>query len=300
MALIVLPLLLGGHAAAEVNLVQTVNDKQEGVDSVFAVFDQPPAEGNLLVAVAGNRDGSAAPTTPSGWSVALSSPSGSPGQIVYYRIAGPAEPSTVIVKGYPITSRRGLHLYEYSGVDTSDVLEDSDEATGSGTNVSAGSVTAAGEALVVTAVTINANSHFSGWADSFTEQQDFVNAGTPTTKSTGVPSEEVHSTSVDGGQLTTGGVLVVSISWARNSPSGLSAVWMFTYNRPAIRSASWVESSKTFPTMIPPSAGLGAKRCWLLATKSWITPALASVAAGPWMWAPVTSPVRSVNPKYEP
>jgi len=176
--------VLAADCLAEINLVQDTSETVEGETSISATFTYAPTEGNLLVAIAGNRDGSPAPTTPDGWSVAISSPTGNPGQIIYYKVAGASESSTLTVGPYSISTRRGLHLYEYSGVDQYNLFVDADEASGSGVNVSFGGVTTLQEAVTIVGVTINANSHFSGWSDSFTERNDFVNAGTPTSKST--------------------------------------------------------------------------------------------------------------------
>ena len=154
-----------GDCLAEINLVQDTTETAEGTDTVAAVFSLPPTEGNLLIAVASNRDGSAAPATPTGWTVLMSSPTSTPGQIWYYKVAGASESDTVSVGPYPIDSRRGLQLFEYSGVDTAAIVVDTASASGTGQNISPGSVTAGDAYVALMVLTQNANSHLSGWTN---------------------------------------------------------------------------------------------------------------------------------------
>jgi putative cofactor-binding repeat protein len=208
--LVVLLTVTASDCLAEINLVQDTSETWENSNSVSATFSHTPTEGNLLVAVAGARVGSAAPTTPAGWTVIISQPTGSPGQIMYYKIAGASESAILTVGPYSNSTSRGLHLYEYSGVDTSDVLEDTASASGSGLSLSSGNVTTADEAMTLAGVMTNANTTISSWSDSFQEWNNFINAGTPTNKSRYGGADWV---SIDAGTFSTTATADASGAW---------------------------------------------------------------------------------------
>lgn len=143
-----------------------------------ASFTAVPAAGNLLVAVASTR-ANGVMTTPTGWSVAVSQTgTAAPDQTIFYRRAGPGEPMTLAVTTTAIGTGNGLQLFEFNGVTT---LIGSGSAAGSGTAVSAGSVTTtnARSLLVgVLATSINkSSSSYGSWTNTFTERNDFF-AGT--------------------------------------------------------------------------------------------------------------------------
>ncbi|UCG61613.1 MAG: right-handed parallel beta-helix repeat-containing protein [Candidatus Zixiibacteriota bacterium] len=198
----VLLAVAAGDCLAEINLVQDTSETAQISNSVSATFSQTPTEGNLLIAIAGNRIGSTAPSTPSGWSLLIDEASGTPGQIIYYKIAGASESATLTVGPYPISTSRGLHLYEYSGIDTLSPIGDSVSTSGSGLNVTSGDVTTDDEALILAGVTINAITSFSSWSNSFEEINDFINAGTPVNKTV---YASAHLMSYDAGTFSTTG-----------------------------------------------------------------------------------------------
>lgn len=178
------------EARAAITFVQTATGVTNGGTSVSATFGATPTQNNLLIAIAGNRDANASgPTTPGGWSVALSQPNNSPGQIIYYKIAGAAEPSTVTVSGYGTSTRLGLHIYEYNGINVSSPLDQTASASGTGTTVSSGTtaVTAQADELLIAGVVVNNTNNpvttISAWTNSFTQRNNFANGGGPTTRS---------------------------------------------------------------------------------------------------------------------
>ena len=126
-------------ANAQVTLVQKKTGTTGSGTSVSATFDSPPTLNNLLVAIVGNR-ASSTPTTPSGWSVAISETSNSPGQVIYYKIAGASEASAVTVN-YTVVTALALQLYEYSGISTSSPLDQTGSSSGTSASVSSGSIT---------------------------------------------------------------------------------------------------------------------------------------------------------------
>lgn len=181
------------QAQAVISLVQTANDVTNGGTSVSATFSSTPTQDNLLVAIVGVRD-SVTINTPSGWSTAISE-AGSPGQAIFYKIAGASEPTEVNFTDIVSSSTRlGLHIYEYSGVNA---LDQASSDTGTGTAVSSGSVTttSANEAIIAGFV-INAGTSFddASWTNSFTEQNDFANSGDSKLRSTYAGADRILST----------------------------------------------------------------------------------------------------------
>ncbi len=171
---------------AAITFVQTKNGNSNGATSVSATFDTAPTENNLLVAIVGNRDSSTAPTTPSGWSVAISETSNTPGQVVFYKIAGASESSTVTVSNYGTSTNLGIHIYEYSGISTSSPLDQSNSANGNSATASTGSITTtySDELLIAGLVSNDREASFSSWTNSFFERNDFhITSGKPGDKS---------------------------------------------------------------------------------------------------------------------
>ena len=143
--------------------------------TVSATFDATPIAGNLLVAIVGASTTSSI-STPDGWSSAINE-TGSPGQAIFYKIAGSGESTTVTVNVGDSLSVLGLQIYEYTDVDT---LDKTASAYGTGTAVSSGTTATTTEAneLLITGVVTGVSTSFDNtWASSFTEEEDFT-AGT--------------------------------------------------------------------------------------------------------------------------
>lgn len=190
------------RAYAAISLSQTKFSSNNFNDtSISVIFDNIPAKNNLLIAIAGNRD-SSTPSTPSGWFVAIDQSANSPGQVIFYKIAGTSEPTKVTVSGYSTPTRLGLHIYEYSGIDTTSPLDqtssDNKVATiPDGETVSSGSVTTLqNNELLIAGFVINdgsSNTNFSGFSNSFTERNDFRNSGQPASRSTYAGADRIVS-----------------------------------------------------------------------------------------------------------
>ncbi len=146
--------------------------------SVSASFPTPPMVNNLLVAIASNRD-SITVNTPSGWSVAIAETVASPGQAIFYKFAGPSEPTNVTVTYSGSNTRLGLRVYEYCDIDSA-VTPLTGSASGTGTAVASGSVTTSlDDSVIVAGLVTNTQTSFSPWTNGFSELSDF-NAGSPT------------------------------------------------------------------------------------------------------------------------
>lgn len=172
--------------------VQKKNTSSQGSALVAVTFDSTPTSGNLLIAIVANRV-SSTPTTPAGWSVAISTTAVSPGQVIYYKTAGASEASTVTVTGYATTNQRlGIQVFEYSGVDT---LDQTNQNSGNGTSLSTGSITTTvADELLIAGVATVSSTNFSTWSNSFTEQHDYVIGGFGTQVTAGGADRIVAST----------------------------------------------------------------------------------------------------------
>ena len=85
------------HAAGT---VQTATGTSSNSTSVSATFSTTPVAGNLLVAIAANPSAYSSVTPPAGWTLGKDNLNATPGQIIYYKIAGASESKTVTFSGY--------------------------------------------------------------------------------------------------------------------------------------------------------------------------------------------------------
>lgn len=174
----------GKTAQAVAVLVQKTNNVTNGGTSVTATFGAGAIANHLLVAVCGARD-LATITGPSGFSTAINE-SGSPSQGIFYKVAAGGETALSCSTGLTST-RLGMHIYEYRGVVASSPLDAVNTLTSVGVSAApaSGSVTTANaNDLIIAGVTTNANTVFSAWSNSFTEQSDFANGGAAGSRST--------------------------------------------------------------------------------------------------------------------
>ena len=169
--------------AAIVQVQKAIGSTTAG-NLVFATFLATPANGNLLIAIASNYAASTGPTTPGGWTLIRNDSNNNPGMAMYYKVAGAAEPTVVTVSGYGASTRLQLQIFEYSGMLTSGVLDQSNFNSGTDSTLESGTVTTTQQLeLVMVGTALQAFSSFSAWSNSFTEQQDFV-IGTGSTRLT--------------------------------------------------------------------------------------------------------------------
>ncbi|MGA9364126.1 MAG: T9SS type A sorting domain-containing protein [Bacteroidota bacterium] len=141
--------------------------------SISVTFANTPTSGNFLIAIVGV--GNATITTPSGWSSAINQAgtSSSPGQAIFYKVAGTSESKTVTV-AVTGTSYLGLQIFEYQNVATTSSVDAINSNTGTGTAITTNSVsTSQANDLIIVGVVTNASTSFSSWTNSFTEQNDF-------------------------------------------------------------------------------------------------------------------------------
>jgi len=200
------------HAA--ISLVQSATAELQNVSSLSASFSTGATTGNLLVVVcATGVNTTLSITSPSGFSTAISQ-SGTPSQGIFYKIAVGGE--TSITCSFGASATVGVHIYEYSGIDSSSPLDTTGSATGSGTAVSSGSITTTNDNnLLFSAIASGFNgagtSTFSSWTNSFVERNDFSNGGgSPSARSAYAGADRIVSTT---GTYSTGATTSGSGSW---------------------------------------------------------------------------------------
>ncbi len=136
-------LMLAMPAAAAITYVASTYDNVGGGGTASLGMAQPAGtlENDLLIAQIGLRSGSPSITTvPAGWALAASQSRGDMTQLVYYKIAGAAEPATY-TWGFGSSYRLSAVLSAFRGVDTAAPIMAVATASGSGSSVTAPSVT---------------------------------------------------------------------------------------------------------------------------------------------------------------
>ncbi|MBK8811289.1 MAG: carboxypeptidase regulatory-like domain-containing protein [Acidobacteria bacterium] len=94
----------------------TNNITPSGVNSVTLAYTYAPTPGNLLIAE-GRFGTGRTPTMPAGWQLAVANTlSSSPRAVVFYKIAGAAEPQSVTLTASGNVSSMSLTLFEYAGL----------------------------------------------------------------------------------------------------------------------------------------------------------------------------------------
>lgn len=182
------------QASAAAAFVQTANAQSNNSSTLTPTLGTTATSGNLLVVVC-SISVNATFTTPTGFSVAISQ-SGTMSQVIYYKISNGTETSATCTFG--TSGFVGAHISEYSGIDSTGTLLTTGSATGTGTAVSSGSLTTTVDnALLFAAVSVQANSSYSAWSNSFTERNDFATGG-------GNPNQRKTYGSADRSVATTG------------------------------------------------------------------------------------------------
>ena len=164
-------------ARAAAALVQKTSNTTggNGGTTLTATYASTPTQGNLLVAVMG-ADIATAINTPSGWTLAVFASSTAESQAIYYKIAGASEATAVTITTVG-SAGLGLHLYEYSGIATTAPLDVASTTSGTGTATNGVSITTTGaNDLIFAATTLDAQSSFTSWSNSFTKENDFSNS----------------------------------------------------------------------------------------------------------------------------
>lgn len=162
------------HAAA--SLTQTATNQSNNSATITATFGAAATANRLLIAVC-NAGINVSLVVPTGFSTAISQAATPNSQAIFYKVAAGGETSVTCGTGGTATFI-AVHIYEYSGVQTTSPLGLTGSANGTGTAVSSGSITTTtAESLLFAAVTIQANTAFSAWNNSFTERNDFPTTG---------------------------------------------------------------------------------------------------------------------------
>lgn len=151
---------------------------------VTATFASTPLQNSLIIAVFSSRNSATIPTpSGTGWMTAINQ-SGSgvttTNQAIFYKIAGAAESSSVSVTPSSTTTGNGLHIYEYTGIDTtSPFVGSASNSASSGGTVSTGTLTinAAGNYLLFAGLMTRATSaSFTPQDTNYAERADFISS----------------------------------------------------------------------------------------------------------------------------
>ena len=149
--------------------------------SITATYGSAPTQDNLLVLVHHYRD-DVTVTLPVGWTEAVALVNSKSTITIAYRIAGAAEGTGVTVSVSRDKSQT-LHIFEYSGIDTTSPLDQtaSNSCSVPTTSCSSGTTatTSVADELVIAGFGVNGTS--GGWDDtwtnSFTEQSTVESTG---------------------------------------------------------------------------------------------------------------------------
>jgi hypothetical protein len=190
--------------ADAIALVQTANGQAAGATSVSATLTAVAA-GNTIVAVCGATTSVTLAMTTSGFSSAINE-SGTPSQAIFYKAAAGGE-TTITCNSSGTTTRLGLHVYNYSGMETTSIVDGTPGSnTGTSTTPTTGSTTTTlASTVLVAGITIAVDTTYTTWTNSFTERNDFSNTGAAGSRGTyGGADRIVTSTGTYSTGATTG------------------------------------------------------------------------------------------------
>lgn len=168
------------QASAAPVYVQSTGTFNHNSTTNTATFVTPATAGNLIVVICGAETGTI--TTPTGFTTAIYQ-TGSQAQGIYYKVSTGGEATLSCTTS---SSFSGIHIYEYSGMDTVSPLMTTGSATGTSNSPSSGLLTTtAPNALLITGITIQGTTAFSAWSNSFTERYDgAISSGSPNSRHT--------------------------------------------------------------------------------------------------------------------
>lgn len=167
--------------------------------SVTATYTSTPGAGNLLVAAVTANVGVGSITI-TGWSTGKSIAVGiAGGLVVFYKVAGAAESTTVTASG-TLATFMDLHIFEYDGIDDASPLDQSGSTADSGVGVTSrssgttGTTVDANELVFVAVATAGANGGGVSWTNSVTAETTTTNLMTGDKSVTAVGTFESTAT----------------------------------------------------------------------------------------------------------
>ncbi|MFC1787894.1 peptidoglycan-binding protein [Patescibacteria group bacterium] len=195
------------NTQATAGLINSTTATKQGATTISGNLAPAPEVGNLLIAVVGARD-NVSITPPAGWQTAIQT-SGTPSQAIFYRLAeGGVSLFSFTTSG---SSNLGLQLYEYTDIDLTQTLDQVGFSIGSGAIPFSGVIETEEEnELIFSAFTINANTSFTAFSNGFIEQNDFINGGAPSGRSTYAGADLIIETQ---GLFSTQATVGVSGDW---------------------------------------------------------------------------------------
>jgi hypothetical protein len=150
------PRSVGVKTSALYELVQSKVASTSLTNQITVTYDAQPTVGNLLVAIENHPSATTVLVGPSGWSVAANNANVSQGQIVFYKVAGAAEPTavTVVDNTNLVHTLRILEFNSFDGKNAP-VVASTRTASGGGTTFTHNSVTTTGSNALLIAASSN-------------------------------------------------------------------------------------------------------------------------------------------------
>lgn len=194
------------HAIA---LVQTVNGQTAGGTTVSATLTAATS-GNTIVAVCGATTSVTLSITAGGTFTTAINEAGTPSQGIFYKVSTGGE--TTITCTSSASTRLGIHVYEYSGMQTTGVLDGTPgSSTGTSTSPATGSTTTTlASTVLVGGLTVAGNDAFTTWTNTFTERNDFSNTGALASRGTYGGADRIVTAT---GTYSTGATIGTSANW---------------------------------------------------------------------------------------
>lgn len=152
-------------------LVQTKSAAANST-TVSATFSPTAGVNHLLIAVCASRVNATLSVT--GFTAAKNQ-AGTPSQGIFYKVSAGTE--TTVTCTATATGRMAIHIYEYSGTLATAPLDtvNAVTSTGNSTAVASGSLTTTNaNDMIFAATSINSNSTYSAWSNTFTERNDLL------------------------------------------------------------------------------------------------------------------------------
>jgi hypothetical protein len=194
------------HAIA---LVQTVNGQAAPGTTVSATLSAATAN-NTIVAVCGATTSVTLSITAGGTFSTAINQAGTPSQGIFYKVSTGGE--TTITCTSSASTRLGIHVYEYSGMETTSVLDGTPGSnSGNSTSPSTGSTTTSvASTVLVGGLTVAGNDAFTTWTNTFTERNDFTNTGAAGSRGTYGGADRIVTAT---GTYSTGATIGTAANW---------------------------------------------------------------------------------------
>jgi len=165
--------------SAQPALIQTVGFEAIQTDLLTLALPAAPSPGHLLVAVCGTATPQTIDSVSPGWLVAIDETTSNPGQAILYKVADTGDAAGFTIR-WATATRMGVHLYEYSGMDTVTPVGATASSSGSSNDASTGALTTVlPDEVIVAGLVVTSDDPVSDWSGGFVERNNFVSTQPP-------------------------------------------------------------------------------------------------------------------------